>query len=39
MFAGVMRPEADSSGMGEEESTDNVRRTLQEFGGEREWKD
>ena len=39
MFAEGMRPEADSSRMGEKESMDNVRRTLQEFGGEREWKD
>ena len=39
MLAGVIRPEAGSSGMGEEESTHNVKRSLQEFGGEREWKD
>lgn len=30
-----VRSEADSSGMEEEESTDNVESTLQEFGGER----
>lgn len=35
----LLEAEAGSSGMGEEESTHNVKRSLQEFGGEREWKD
>lgn len=30
MLAGVIRPEAGSSGMGEEERTHNVKRSLQE---------